>query len=87
MKRNSNWNANLHLLLVVLLSLTTNIRYSSANGNTSANSNSNANINPYKVLGIEKETSQDDIRKSYRKLCLKYHPDKNVHREDEDRAK
>lgn len=36
--------------------------------------------NPYTVLGVSKEASQDDIRRNYRKLCLKYHPDKNVNK-------
>jgi len=31
----------------------------------------------YKVLGIEKSTSADDIKKADRKLAVKYHPDKN----------
>ncbi len=30
----------------------------------------------YKVLGIEKGASKDDIKKAYRKLAHKYHPDK-----------
>ncbi len=31
----------------------------------------------YKLLGVSREASQDDIRKAHRKLVLKHHPDAN----------
>src|SRR5262245_14796469 len=32
---------------------------------------------PYTVLGVTKTASEDDIRKAFRKLAKKYHPDLN----------
>ena len=33
--------------------------------------------NYYDILGVNKNATQDDIKKAYRNLSKKYHPDKN----------
>jgi DnaJ family protein A protein 2 len=37
----------------------------------------------YDTLGISKSASVDDIKKAYKKMCLKWHPDKNLENMEE----
>ena len=39
----------------------------------------NSSENAYKVLEVDKNASVNDIKKAYRKMVKKYHPDKLIH--------
>ncbi|XP_070260252.1 dnaJ homolog subfamily C member 16 [Myotis yumanensis] len=42
-------------------------------------------FDPYRVLGVTRRASQADIKKAYKKLVRKWHPDKNKHPQAEDK--
>jgi molecular chaperone DnaJ len=34
-------------------------------------------VSPYDVLGVERDATEAEIKRAYRQLALKHHPDKN----------
>jgi molecular chaperone DnaJ len=65
-------------LLLVVASLISSVVQGNV-PNSNPKSRVSASPSPYQVLGVGKDASNEEIRRSYRDLCLKCHPDKNVH--------
>ena len=41
---------------------------------------------PYQILGVDRSTSDEEIKKAYRKLSRQYHPDANINNPHKDEA-
>lgn len=50
-----------------------------ANGSNSQFEKKHSIKDPFEILGIEKDASQDKIKEAYRKMAKQYHPDKVIH--------
>ncbi len=49
---------------------------SSYSGGSSSSRRTSYRKDPYKVLGIDSEATDDEVKKAYRRMAMKYHPDR-----------
>lgn len=50
--------------------------YGSGSGSSQSSSSTGYKKDPYKVLGLDSSATDEEIKKAYRRLAMKYHPDK-----------
>lgn len=43
-------------------------------------------LDPYSVLGVSRDASDEEVKKAYRRLSRKYHPDANINNPNKDQA-
>ena len=41
---------------------------------------------PYSILGVDRNATDEDVKKAYRKLSRQYHPDANINNPNKDKA-
>ena len=44
-------------------------------------------LNHYEILGVNQDASEEEIKVAWRKLALRFHPDKHISSSPEDKAK